>query len=98
MSYNFRGVQFSHDHSSVRGDFYGTAKVAHGMLIISGKTVYKFSDVFTDPTNIREWIGDDISDVAFNLTELAGTAYAITGSWRSDLRAKVFADKDMSAY
>lgn len=98
-SYSFENVQFSHGGGVVKGSFSGVTRIAHGMLAIEGETAYEFSDIFTDPLDIREWItGDEIPDWAFNLTELNGTAYPVTGSWRSDLRAKVFAEEDISAY
>jgi len=97
-SYQFEGVEFSHGGGVVKGSFSGTAQLIHGMLTIAGKSSFEFSDIFTDPLDIRELTGDEIPDWAFNLTELRGTAYPITGTWQSDLRAKVFADENMSAY
>ena len=97
-SYDFENIELSHGGGLVKGNFSGTAQVKHGMFVISGEATYEFSDFFTDPIDIRELTGDDIPDWAFNLTELYGTAYRITGSWRSDLKAKVFVDEGMSAF
>ncbi len=68
------------------------------MFIISASTKYTFSDVFTNPLDIREAFGDSLYEWVFDLTEVYGTPYPITGSWYSDLEAKVFVDAAQSKY
>jgi hypothetical protein len=55
-SYEFESVEFSHGDASVEGAFSGSVHENAGLLTISGRTEYRFSDRFTDPVDIRGFV------------------------------------------
>jgi hypothetical protein len=108
----------------VEGVFNGRVTRQGAFLAIRGEIRFKFTDVFTGPTDLRDLLAavrqapsdtreflndlaalvgigddeayhavdvdpDDVPDWFFRLTEVRGTAYAISGEWRSEFIAEV---------
>lgn len=53
--YDFRDILYSHGSAVVKGEFIGEVKNEGKLLVVSGTVVYTFDDVFTDPSNYREY-------------------------------------------
>ena len=68
----------------MKGTFEGTVELSQEFLIIKGRANYEFTDKFEDPLSLG--------------FEVFGDPYNITGSWSSDLEAKVLKDSTKSEY
>lgn len=83
--YNFIFVEFILGESSVSGVIKGQINNNKKYLTLQGTIEYQFYDEFTDPLSIRENITNGSSNMeeADSLTEIGGTAYKITGDWKT---------------
>lgn len=102
-SYNFQKVCFAHGGSVVSGNFRGYVAEIKGMLVIEGVIDYSFSDLYTDPLDLRQFfIGtskpDKVREFVRKVTDLGGKPYKITDQWQTKLRGEVKANKENSEY
>lgn len=92
-SYGFESIEFSHGDSVVKGKFSGSARDEAGLLTISGKTKYRFSDRFTDPTDVRgmvRWIRESPNRIR-RLFQLVGN---LLGVREGELSPEIEIDQD----
>ena len=87
----------------VNPDSYRCVSRHRGYLEVDGSINFRFRDVFTDPFGIRERVNDtsdpdDVSAFWRRLTDGGGTAYDITGQWRTRFRAEVALEREVSEY
>lgn len=68
-TYDFGSVAFSHGNATVKGNFLGTKTDLGEMFRIEGNSTFEFSDVFTDPLDLRERYGRDRKAATFGLAE-----------------------------
>lgn len=68
----------------VRGRFDGEAVIRGEMIVISGSSVFEFSDIFEAPLGLG--------------VEVGGAPYAITGEWSATFSAEVLRDPRNSLF
>ncbi len=101
--YEFGQVEHAHGRSVVSG-FYRGRRTDRGTMMATACTIeFVFSDVFTDPANLRERLfgGSELNRVSpgiARLTDLGGRAYKITGSWTVRFEANIYRESRRSAY
>ncbi|MEM6848035.1 MAG: phage minor head protein [Pseudomonadota bacterium] len=100
--YGFSSVSYVHGRSTVTYDFSITVRSVGGMMLIEGLAEYSFSDVLTDPLDLREEASGSSApshdqDVQAR-TDVGGTAYNIVGDWSSVLTANIHLDIGRSRY
>ena len=98
-SYNFKPVVYSLGGVTIRGRFSGTADKEGNVIHVKAKAYYEFYDEFTDPTSVREKIlgTSEVAELPASLlggavlltTDLAGTAYRITGGWQTEITGSI---------
>lgn len=102
-TYRFYSVSFIHGRSTVEGRYNGTVSCTGNALYINAEVVYNFSDVFTDPLDIREREGGSSDPAAIQADELidsevGGQYYDILDSWTTRLSANIHIDPNKSGY
>ncbi len=102
-TYRFYSVSFVHGRSTVEGRYNGSVTRIGNALHINAEVVYHFSDVFTDPLDIRELTGgsSDLRAIRANElidSELGGQYYDIVDSWTTRLTAVIHQDEKKSGY
>lgn len=102
-TYRFYSVSFIHGRSTVEGRYNGAVSRAGNALYINAEIVYNFSDVFTDPLDIREREGGSSDTAAIRADELidsevGGQYYDVIGSWTTRLNATIHIDPNKSDY
>lgn len=102
-TYRFYSVSFIHGRSTVEGHYNGTVSRIGNALHINAEVVYNFSDVFTDPLDIREREGGSSDPAAIQADELidsevGGQYYEVLDSWTTRLNATVHIDPNKSGY
>ena len=102
-SYPFYSVSFVHGESTVRGRYNGTVTRIRNALHINVEVVYNFSDVFTDPLDIREREGGSSDPRAVEASQLiysevGGQYYDVVDSWTTRLTAIIHIDANKSGY
>ncbi len=102
-TYPFYSVSFVHGRSTVEGRYNGSVARNGNALHINVEVVYNFSDVFTDPLDIRERESGSSDPRAIEANELidsevGGQYYNITDSWTTRLRAVIHINANKSGY
>jgi len=102
-SYPFYSVSFVHGNSTVTGSYSGTVIRNGNALHITAEIRYNFSDVFTDPFDIRERINGtsdpaQIPNDALIDGEFGGEFYTVYDSWTTELNAVIHIDGNKSGY
>lgn len=102
-SYPFYSVSFVHGESTVQGGYSGSVTRMGNALHINVEVVYNFSDVFTDPLDIREReVGNsDPRAIEANQlidSEVGGQYYDVVDSWTTRLTAVIHIDANKSGY
>ena len=94
-SYSFSNVKFALGSGVLKGDFTGTStSVLEGKYFVSGKISIAYSDRFTDPISVIEYLygssdSPDAPDWVKKIGELGGTAYDTTDQWQDDFSSDV---------
>lgn len=93
-TYPFGDVSFVHGRSTVEGRYNGSVSRTGNALNISVDVAYHFSDVFTDPLDIRESNNGTSDPRALQANalidgEIGGQFYTIDGSWTTRLTATI---------
>lgn len=102
-TYPFHSASWVHGSSTVKGSYHGYVSQIGNALHIDAEVKYGFSDVFTDPLDIRERNSgsSDMRAIEANTlidSEAGGQFYAITGEWTTRITATIHVDSNKSGY
>jgi hypothetical protein len=102
-TYPYYSVSFIHGESTVWGNYKGLVTLIGNALHIDVEVVYNFSDVFTDPFDVRELSTGSSDPRAIAADELidgefGGKFYGIYDSWTTHLSAVIHRNSSKSIY
>ncbi len=102
-TYPYYSVTFVHGRSTVKGRYNGSVTRKGNALHITVEVEYNFSDVFTDPFDLRERNGGSSDPRAIPKDKLidgefGGQYYTVYDSWTTRLTAVMHIDANKSGY
>jgi SPP1 gp7 family putative phage head morphogenesis protein len=102
-SYEFEEYQYEIGSATIDGVFNGEVIHKNGMIYITGTVDYFFSDIFTDPADIREILpGSSSPNESYpwwvSVTDGGGKYYGITSDWQTEFNAEIKDDSSKSEF